>query len=76
MVTQASVFGVGLGSTGVANGSANNAGQAAVDGFGSPEASEGEDGHLQVLLVGLVEGGLGDPIGKSDAESIVGEEEE
>jgi len=76
MVTQASVFGIGLGSAGVANCSVNNAGQAAEDGFGSPEAPEGEDSHLQALLVGLVEGGWGDPIGKSDAESIVHEDEE
>lgn len=76
MVTQASIFGVGLGSACVADGSAYNAGQAAEDGFGSPEAAKGEDSHLQALLVGLVEGGLGDSIGKPDAESIVDEEEE
>lgn len=42
MVTQASVFRVRLGSTGVAHGGANNAGQAPEHRFGSPEASEGK----------------------------------
>lgn len=76
MVTEASVFGVGLGSAGVADGGANDAGQAAEHRFGSPEAAEGEDGDMQAVLVSRVEGGLGDPIREPDAESIVDEYED
>lgn len=72
VVTHASIFGVGPRSARIPGGGPNNAGKAPEHRFGSPEASESEDGCLQPLLfVGRVAGGLMDPIREPDAESIV-----
>lgn len=72
MVGQTSELGVGLGSARVTSGGPYDPIQAAEDGFGSPEASESEDGSSQRVMIACawwVSRGFGDPIWDSYTQS-------
>lgn len=75
VIAQVSEVGIGLRSSGVDSRRPDDARQASENGFGSPEASEGEDRDLEwpVRVVdGSGDGGFGHPIGsESDAEGFL-----
>ena len=69
VVPQITVLGVGLGSSGVADGGADDAGKTSEDGLGSPEAPEGKDGSPQGPLARRRQ--LRDPIREPDAHGLI-----